>query len=85
MGRSRTKNFLGNTFASVINQVVILISGFIVPNLMLHAYGSEVNGLTSSISQFITYFSLVEAGLSGASIYALYKRSKRDKFNNFRH
>lgn len=73
MGRSRTKNFLGNTFASIINQVVVLISGFIVPNLMLHAYGSEVNGLSSSISQFITYFSLVEAGLSGASIYALYK------------
>lgn len=73
MGHSRTKNFLGNTFASVINQVVVLISGFIVPNLMLHAYGSEVNGLSSSISQFITYFSLVEAGLSGASIYALYK------------
>ena len=78
MGRSRTKNFLGNTLASVINQIVVLISGFIVPNIMLRAYGSEVNGLSSSISQFITYFSLVEAGLSGASVYALYKPLAKD-------
>src|SRR5699024_9171138 len=30
-------------------------------------------GLISSISQFIVYFNLVEAGLSAAAIYALYK------------
>ena len=35
-------------------------------------YGSEINGLISSINQLL-YFSLVEAGLSGAAIYALYK------------
>ena len=40
---------------------------------MIKTYGSEVNGVVSSITQFITYFKLVEAGLSGASIYALYK------------
>jgi hypothetical protein len=40
---------------------------------MLMFYGSEINGLVSSISQFIAYFNLVEAGLSGAAVYALYK------------
>ena len=40
---------------------------------MLKYYGSEINGLVSSINQFIVYFNLVEAGLSGAAIYALYK------------
>jgi hypothetical protein len=40
---------------------------------MLNCYGSEVNGLITSITQFISYISLVEAGLSGAAVYALYK------------
>jgi hypothetical protein len=50
-----------------------MLAGFITPRFMLQYYGSEVNGLVSSISQFIVYFNLVEAGLSGAAIYALYK------------
>lgn len=50
-----------------------MLAGFITPLVMLKVYGSEINGLVSSINQFIVYFSLVEAGLSGAAIYALYK------------
>lgn len=70
---SRTKKFFYNSFSSVIMQVTTLIAGLIVPRLMLTTYGSEINGLISSIGQFINYFSLVEVGLAGASIYALYK------------
>jgi hypothetical protein len=40
---------------------------------MLVFYGSEVNGLVTSITQFISYFRLVEAGLAAAAVYALYK------------
>jgi len=40
---------------------------------MLVFYSSEINGLVNSITQFITYFNLVEAGLAGATVYALYK------------
>lgn len=40
---------------------------------MLHAFGSEVNGITMSILRFIGYISLVEAGLGSATTYALYK------------
>ena len=40
---------------------------------MLTVYGSEINGLVTSISQFIGYFSLVEAGLASAAVYSLYK------------
>jgi len=62
-----------NSFSLGIYQLVVIISGFITPLIMLKYYGSEMNGLISSISQFIIYFNLVEAGLSGAAIYALYK------------
>lgn len=69
----RTKKFMYNTVAMALQQVVTMLVGLILPRVMLTSYGSEINGLVSSISQFIAYFNLVEAGLSGATIYALYK------------
>ena len=69
----RTKRFMFNAIAQAIAQVIMMISGFIIPKIMLSAYGSEINGLVNSATQFISYFNLVEAGISGAAIYALYK------------
>ncbi|NCB42987.1 MAG: hypothetical protein EOM59_10260 [Clostridia bacterium] len=70
---NRTKKFFLNTASSSLQQFITLIVGFITPRVMLKFYGSEINGLISSISQFIAYFNLVEAGIAGAAIYALYK------------
>ena len=70
---SRTSKFIRNAWASALYQITIMITGFILPRIMLSYYGSEVNGLVSSITQFVNYMTLVEAGLSGATIYALYK------------
>ena len=70
---SRTKTFLHNVAASAGLQVLTMVSGIIVPRLMLVHYGSEINGLVSSIVQFISYFNIVEAGLGGAVIFSLYK------------
>lgn len=69
----RTKNFFCNSMFTALMQFIVLIVGFITPRVFLKAYGSEINGLVSSLTQFISYFNLVEAGLSGASVYALYK------------
>lgn len=69
----RTKTFLYNALSNAALQFVTLAAGFIVPRVMLVAYGSEINGLVSSISQFIAYFNLVEAGLASAAVYSLYK------------
>ena len=62
-----------NALSNAALQVVTLIVGFIVPRVMLVAYGSEINGLVASVSQFIAYFNLVEAGLASAAVYSLYK------------
>lgn len=70
---SRTKKFMYNTLASACYQVIIMIIGIITPRIMIMAYGSEINGLVSSVTQFVSYFTLVQAGLSNAAIYALYK------------
>lgn len=73
MESSRTNKFLKNVVGSALLQVVTIVTGFISPILMLHAFGSEINGITMSILRFISYISLVEAGLGSATTYALYK------------
>ena len=70
---NRTKAFLKNTASTAVLQIIAMLAGIITPRIMLVHYGSELNGLVSSISQFIAYFNIVEAGLSGAAIFALYK------------
>lgn len=69
-GRSRA--FLSNTLWSLLLQLVTLVVGFIVPQAIIRTYGSETNGLVSSLTQFVSYISLVEAGISAAAVYALY-------------
>lgn len=70
---NRTQKFALNSFTTALNQIVVMGIGFITPSLMIQIYGSEINGLVSSINQIISYLSLVEAGLSGAAVYSLYK------------
>ena len=70
---NRTQKFALNSLTAAMYQVVVMIVGFITPRLMISTYGSEVNGLVSSLHQFISYISLVEAGIGGAAIFSLYK------------
>lgn len=70
---SRTEQFVKNTLATGLLQIITMISGFIIPKIMLVYFGSEVNGIVTSITQFIAYLTLLEAGLSGATVFSLYK------------
>lgn len=69
----RTKLSIYNSISAVALQMVNIIVNLILPRVMIMVYGSNVNGLVTSIRQFISYFNLVEAGLAGAAVYALYK------------
>jgi len=69
----RTKLSVYNSISAIVLQFVNLIVNLILPRVMITVYGSSINGLVTSIRQFISYFNLVEAGLAGAAVYALYK------------
>lgn len=73
MKRNRTKLFALNTTASALQQIVLFVVGLIIPSICLEYYGSETNGLVSSITQFISYITLIEAGISASMVYYLYK------------
>ena len=66
---SRTKKFMHNSLTTAFYQVIIMVAGFITPRVMLTCYGSEINGLVSSIQQFINFFTLVEAGYDPRNAY----------------
>lgn len=69
----RTRKALLNIISSIFLQLLVAVSGFIIPKLILSFYGSAVNGMINSISQFLAYAGLVEMGIGNASIVALYK------------
>ncbi len=70
---NRNKKLLLNSATSVIYQVLTVICGFILPRLYLSYYGSEVNGLITSIAQFLGFISLAELGVGAVVQSALYK------------
>ena len=59
--------------SSIAAEVISLVCGLILPRLILTSYGSAYNGITQSITQFISYISLMKAGIGGATAVALYK------------
>lgn len=54
-------------------QVFTIVYGFILPRLFLEYFGSAVNGLVSSITQFLTFIALAECGVGAVVQSALYK------------
>lgn len=62
-----------NMISAVLAQIVTIITGFLVQRYVLISFGSSYNGLTSAVTQILQYLVLLEAGLTTASIQALYK------------
>ena len=54
-----------NIISTFVLQATTMLAGFIVPKLILDVFGSDVNGLVSSITQFLSYIALVEGGITG--------------------
>ncbi len=67
-----------NLMSSLIGQAVILAIGLILPRFRIVSFGSEVNGLLSSVTQIYTYLALLEAGVGTATLQALYRPVAQD-------
>ena len=63
-----------NLVSSLIYQVVLISLSFLLPRLYLENFGSEVNGVLSTIKQIFVYLFLLEAGVGLATTQALYKK-----------
>lgn len=73
MADSRIRTARKNIAVSFLGQIVTLACGLVVPGALLRAFGSEVYGACSSITQFLSYIALLEGGIGGVARAALYK------------
>lgn len=62
-----------NVVFALMLQLVSTISGFILPRIIIEKFGSDTNGLVSSITQFLNYIALLEGGVSGVIMASLYR------------
>ena len=62
-----------NLLSGVLYQVVLIVLSFLLPRLYLENFGSEVNGVLSTIKQIFAYMVLLESGIGLATTQALYK------------
>lgn len=69
----RSKRAIKNMLVALIGQVITIICGFIIPRLIIESFGSTVNGLISSITQFLGYITFLESGVGPVIAAALYK------------
>ena len=69
----RSKKAIKNIISSLVQQLAVVICGLILPRMIIATYGSNVNGLISSITQFLSYITLLEAGIGPVIKSVLYK------------
>ncbi len=81
---NNTKKISRNLVLGIIGEVLLIVLGIIVPRFILTSYGSEINGLLTSVTQIYSYIGLLEAGVGAVTIQALYKHTgneDRSKIN----
>lgn len=69
----RSKNVFLNIITNIFSQLLIIVYGFIVPKIIISKFGSDVNGLISSITQFLGYIALLQSGFGPVVKSLLYK------------
>lgn len=69
----RSKKAIYNMTASISYEIVAVICGLILPRLILSNFGSSYNGITSSITQFLSCVALLKGGVGAVTRASLYK------------
>jgi K+-sensing histidine kinase KdpD len=53
--KKKNRVTLLNIVSNIVLQITNIITWFIIPKIILSYFGSDVNGLVSSITQFLLY------------------------------
>lgn len=73
LGQDRKRKLRLNSVTSLTNQLLTLVCGFVLPKLFLRFYGSGVNGLVTSITQFLNIITFLDLGVGTVVTSSLYK------------
>lgn len=69
---NRKRDSINNLVWGLLGNIITSIIAIVIPHLFIVNYGSEVNGLLSSIRQIYVYLALLEVGIGDAAVVALY-------------
>lgn len=81
LDKTRKKKLMLNSVTSLANQITALICGFILPKLILSTFGSNVNGLVTSINQFLNVITFLDLGVGAVVTSALYRPLAMKDYN----
>ncbi len=70
-----------NLIVGMGSKLILAVLSFAIPKLFIENYGSDVNGLLTSIAQVFSYLALAEAGIGVATTQALYKPVAENDWN----
>ncbi|MBQ6830833.1 MAG: polysaccharide biosynthesis C-terminal domain-containing protein [Clostridia bacterium] len=70
---NRFKVLKWNSLLALCYQVILIVTGLILPRCFLHFYGSAVNGLITSITQFLSFINICDLGISAVVSSSYYK------------
>lgn len=61
-----------NIITTLCNQLVTTACGILLPRVLISAFGSEAYGISVSVTQFLSYITLLESGIGGVARAKLY-------------
>lgn len=70
---SRTKIVIKNTLWELGYYLIVIVLGFLALRYIILIYGSEVNGLSSTITQILNIILILQEGAATAAILSLHK------------
>lgn len=73
MSEGRTKKTMRNTVYSMIYQLLDVVLNFVLRTIFIRTLGKTYLGLSGLFSNILTVLSLMELGVGGAIVFALYK------------
>lgn len=75
----RKSKITKNVISSIFTHGLLLVASIVTSRTVLFGYGSETNGLISSVNQIFHYLALLEAGIGTATTQALYSTVGKDE------
>lgn len=67
------KKLIKNAVSGLVYQITVIVCGLVLPRMMLRHFGSNVNGLVNSVSQFLGIISALDMGVGAVVQSALYR------------
>ncbi|WP_310602895.1 lipopolysaccharide biosynthesis protein [Anaerosporobacter sp.] len=70
---SKKKATLLMLILAILNSGLVAIFNLIYNNLIMRNYGSDINGLISTLTQFVGLFAIIEGGFTTAAVVSIYE------------